>query len=106
NAALLSSSLFGTPGEGDLAQYAVELRPDLVSPGAPDMAKCAFRFSLDPGGRSLRLVTIESEVPPAAGVGKALRVLDGHIGSLKAPGKYPRPKALFVSHPDFLPAVR
>src|SRR6516162_791759 len=83
NAALLSSSLFGTLGKGDLVQYPVELRPDLVSLGAPDMAKCAFRFCLDLGGRSLRLVMIEIEVSPGPGVGKALRILDSHIRAIE-----------------------
>ena len=43
------------------------------------MAKRAFRFIFDLGGRSLRLVMIEIEVPPATGVGKPLRVLDSRV---------------------------
>src|SRR5215813_10058322 len=91
---LLRSSALATLGEGDLVQYAVELRPHLVSFGTPDMAKCAFRFCLDLGGRSLRLVMIEIEVTPAASVGKALRVLDGHIGSVESAGEITPPRRL------------
>src|SRR5215813_4566907 len=90
----LRSSGLATLGEGDLVQYAVELRPHLVSLGAPDVAKCAFRFCLDLGGRSLRLVMIEIEVTPAASVGKALRVLDGHIGSVESAGEITPPRRL------------
>src|SRR5215470_18160811 len=67
----------------DLVQYAVELRPNLVSLGAGDVAKRAFRFCLHLGGRSLWLVMIEIEVSPASGVGKALGVLDGHIRAIE-----------------------
>src|SRR6516162_11243876 len=67
----------------DLVQYAVELRPNLVSLGAGDMAKRAFRFIFDLGGRSLRLVMSEIEISPAPGVGKALRILDGHIRAIE-----------------------
>ena len=52
--------------EGNLVQYPVELRPHLVSLGAGDMAKRAFRFIFDLGGRSLRLVMIEIEEPPSS----------------------------------------
>src|SRR6516162_6328234 len=67
----------------DLVQYAIELRPNLVSLGAGDVAKRAFRFCLHLGGRSLRLVMVEIEISPAPGVGKALRVLDGHIRAIE-----------------------
>src|SRR5215472_4511425 len=67
----------------DLVQYAVELRPNLVSLGAGDVAKRAFRFIFDLGSLSLRLVMSEIEISPAPGVGKALRVLDGRIPAIE-----------------------
>src|SRR6516164_10566094 len=75
----LSASASATLGKRDLVQNRVELRPNLVSLGGADMAKRAFRFIFDLGGRSLRLVMIEIEVPPATGVGKPLRVLDSRV---------------------------
>src|SRR6516162_9399635 len=71
----------------DLVQYAVELRPNLVSLGAGDVAKRAFRFCLHLGGRSLRLVMIEIKISPAARVGKTLGILDSHIGAVDSAGK-------------------
>src|SRR5215471_14193734 len=71
----------------DLVQYAVELRPNLVSLGAGDVAKRAFRFCLHLGGRSLRLVMSEIEVSPAPGVGKALRVLDSRVPPIERAGE-------------------
>src|SRR5215470_2768490 len=91
---LLRSSALATLGEGDLVQYAVELCPHLVSLGLADVAKCAFRFCFNFGGRSLRLVMIEIEVTPTASVGKALRVLDGHIGSVESAGEITTPRRL------------
>ena len=75
----LSASASATLGKGDLVQYPVELRPNLVSLGGADMAKRAFRFIFDLGGQSLRLAMIEIELPPATGVGKPLRVLDSRV---------------------------
>ena len=75
----LRASASATLGKRDLVQNRVELRPNLVSLGGADMAKRAFRFIFDLGGRSLRLVMIEIEVPPATGVGKPLRVLDSRV---------------------------
>src|SRR6516162_7555070 len=71
----------------DLVQYAVELRPNLVSLGGGDMAKRAFRFIFDLGGQSLRLVMSEIEVPPATGVGEPLRVLDSRIPPVERAGE-------------------
>jgi hypothetical protein len=51
------------------------------------MAKRAFRFIFDLGGQSLRLVMIEIEVPPAAGVGEPLRVLDSRIRPVERAGE-------------------
>src|ERR1700731_3385283 len=65
-----------------IVQQPVELRPDLILLRAGDMAKSAFLLCLHLGGRSLRLEMIEIEVPTPR-VGKALRVLDGHVCAIE-----------------------
>ena len=69
--------------EKSLIQQPVELRPDLILLRAGDMAKSAFFFCLHLGGRCLRLGMIEIEVSPPPRVGKALRILGGHICAIE-----------------------
>jgi hypothetical protein len=73
-------------------QQGIELRPNLIFLCAGDMAKSAFRLRFQFGSWSFWLVMIEIVVPPPAGIGIALGILDGHIGTIPRPGKYPRPE--------------
>jgi shikimate kinase len=73
--------------ERDLVQYAVELRPHLVSLGGGDMAKRAIRLWLRCRGQSLWFRMIEIEVSPAPVSAKRLVSLTVTSAPLKAPGK-------------------
>src|ERR1700731_822658 len=77
-----------------ILQQAVELCPDLILLRAGDMAKSAFLLCLHLGGRSLRLGMIEIEVTPPPCVGKALRVLDGHVCAIERAREIPSSRRL------------
>src|SRR6516164_5079375 len=72
----------------------IELRPNVIFLGAGDMAEGAFRLRFQFGSRSFWLVMIEIVVPPPSGIGIALGILDGHIGTIPRPGKISPPRRL------------
>ena len=77
-----------------IVQQPVELCPDLILLRAGHMAKSTFLLCLHLGGRSLRLGMIEIEVAPSPRVGKALRVLDGHVCTIECAREIPSSRRL------------
>src|SRR5215510_10237228 len=75
-----------------LVQQRIELGPDLVFLGTAKVAGVAA--ICDFGGRSFWLMMIEIEVAPAARSGKALGILDRHVGAVETPGEIAPPRRL------------
>src|SRR5262249_8299228 len=73
-------------------QEGIELGPDLVFLGTAKVAGVAA--VCDFGGRSFWLMMIEIEVAPAARSGKALGILDRHVGAVETPGEIGPPRRL------------
>src|SRR6516225_12441163 len=75
-----------------LSKRGIELGPDLVFLGTAKVAGVAA--FCDFGGRSFWLMMIEIEVAPAARSGKALGILDRHVGVVETPGEIAPPRRL------------
>src|SRR6516225_8773522 len=84
-------------------QQGIELRPNIIFLCAGDMAKGAFRLRFQFGSWSFWLVMIEIVVPPPSGIGIALGILDGHIGTIPRPGKISSPRGLGTRTVGVLP---
>src|ERR1700730_15096596 len=61
----------------------IELRPDLILLGARHVAISTFQLGFQFCGGRFRLMVIEIEITPAAGIGVALAILDRHIGTVQ-----------------------
>src|SRR5262245_39558151 len=77
-----------------LVQQRIELDPDVVFLGAGPVAVGAFVVCHGFGSWSFGLMMIEVEISPAAGVGKPLGILDGHVGAVERSGEIAAPRAL------------
>src|SRR5262249_6359437 len=70
-----------------LVQQGIELGPDAVFLGAGDMAIGAIVQCLHLGRWCFRLTVIEIVETPPSGVGIALGIFDGHIGTVERSGE-------------------
>src|SRR5258708_1730990 len=70
------------------------------------MAVAAFFLRLQFGRWSLRFMMVEIVVAPASGIGIPLGILDGHVGSVKGPGKIAPPRRFHSGAIRLLPWQR
>src|SRR5215470_16990366 len=87
-------------------QQGIELGPNLIFLGAGDVAKRAFLLRSHFGSWSFWLMMIEIVVPPSAGIGIALGILDGRIAAIERSGEIAPPRRLGSRTVGVLPRQR
>src|SRR5215467_2190251 len=87
-------------------QQGIELGPNLIFLGAGHMAKRAFLLRSHFGSWSFWLMMIEIVVPPSAGIGIAIGILDGRIAIIERSGEIASPRRLGSRTVGILPRQR
>src|SRR6516165_10214454 len=87
-------------------QQGIELGPNLIFLGAGHMAKRAFLLRSHFGSWSFWLMMIEIVVPPSAGIGIALGILDGRIAAIERSGEIAPPRRFGSRTVGVLPRQR